>query len=91
MELNTVVDLTKERLGIRSIARDPYISDLVQSVLDELDKQQELELDPTDMSHAMFCADYAAWRYQSRDKEGSMPRHLKFRLHNLILSTRRQA
>ncbi|QOS77946.1 hypothetical protein JNUCC31_25110 [Paenibacillus sp. JNUCC31] len=90
MDIALIVGLIKERLAIRANVRDNYITAIANSVVTELEDEKGLTLDADNANHLQFCVDYAAWRYQSRDTEGSMPRHLQFRLHNLILHARRK-
>lgn len=85
MDLATVVDLVKERLGIRSNVRDTYITSIANAVVTELNEEKGLAIDLANPYHLMFVVDYATWRYQSRDSDGAMPRHLQYRLHNLMI------
>lgn len=85
MDVTIVVDLLKERLGIRTNVRDTYLTAIANSVITELEDEKGLVLYANNSYHLLFIVDYSAWRYQSRDSEGSMPRHLQFRLHNLII------
>ncbi|OIJ17097.1 hypothetical protein BKP37_00735 [Anaerobacillus alkalilacustris] len=85
MNVLSVMELVKERLGIRSMVRDNYIAAIVEGVITELEDEKGVVLDKDNSSHLLFCVDYATWRYQSRDSEGSLPRHLQFRMHNLII------
>lgn len=89
MEATAVVELVKARLGIMSAVRDNYLTAIAKSVIDELEDEKGLLLDGNNFNHLLFVVDYATWRYQSRDESGAMPRHLQFRLHNLILHTGR--
>lgn len=85
MDTNTILQLVKERLGIRTNVRDTYLAAIVEGVVKEIEDEKGLVLDGTNPYHLMFVVDYATWRYQSRDSDGAMPRHLQFRLHNLII------
>ena len=85
MEITTILPLVKERLGIRSEVRDTYLSAIINGVVKELEDEKGLVLEDTNPCHLLFVVDYATWRYQSRDSDGAMPRHLKFRMHNLII------
>ena len=86
MDTPTIVGLVKQRLGImNSTARDGYLGSIAEGVVKELEDEKGLVLDAANSYHLLFVVDYCTWRYQSRDSEGAMPRHLKFRLHNLIL------
>lgn len=83
--LETALTLVKERLGIRSTVRDTYLSAIVNGVITELSEEKGLVLLETNSYHLMFVVDLASWRYQNRDVADGMPRHLQFRLHNLII------
>ena len=87
MNASTVVALVKERLGIKTDVRDTYLTAIVDGVVKELEEEKGLVLDGANPYHLMFVVDYATWRYQSRDESGAMPRHLQFRLHNLMIHT----
>jgi len=94
MNTETVLQLVKARLGITTNVRDSYIEAIVQGVIKELEDAQGLVLDDANPYHLMFVVDYSTWRYQSVREPGkgpagsvplSMPRHLQFRLHNLMV------
>lgn len=88
MDVSTILGLVKARLGINSVVRDTYLTAVIHSVLEELEDEQGIELYGENYCHIMFVVDYTAWRYQSRDNDTGMPRHLQFRLHNLIIHNR---
>lgn len=85
MDRDTVLGVVKERLGIRSTARDTYLLAIIDGVITELEDEKGLVLDGTSPYHFIFVVDYATWRYQSRDSDTGMPRHLQYRLHNLVI------
>lgn len=85
MDIATIMSLVKERLGIKTTVRDTYLTAIVDGVVKELEDEKGLVLDGANPYHLMFVVDYATWRYQSRDESGAMPRHLQFRLHNLMI------
>ena len=85
MVASTVVALVKERLGIKTDVRDTYLTAIVDGVVKELEEEKGLAIDLANPYHIMFVVDYATWRYQSRDSKEGLPRHLQFRLHNLII------
>ena len=85
MDQTQVLSLVKARLGITTAVRDTYLTAVISGVIDELMKEKGIALSNADAHHLMFVVDYATWRYQSRDESGAMPRHLQFRLHNLML------
>ncbi len=85
MDTTKIVSLVKERLGIKSTVRDTYLAAIINGVIKELEDEKGLVLDGANPYHLMFVVDYATWRYQSRDSDAGLPRHLQFRLHNLII------
>jgi hypothetical protein len=85
MTTATVLALVKERLGIKTTVRDTYLTAIIDGILGELEDEKGLTLDDANNYHLMFAVDYATWRYQSRDSDTGMPRHLKFRLNNLVI------
>lgn len=85
MDQTQTLALVKARLGISTAVRDEYLAAIISGVIDELSKEKGIVLNADDAHHLMFVVDYATWRYQSRDESGAMPRHLQYRLHNLII------
>lgn len=81
----TALQLVKARLGISSAVRDSYLTEIVKSVIIELTEMNGVFLKEDNSFHLMFVVDLATWRYQSRDSTGALPRHLQFRLHNLVI------
>ena len=86
MDTNLVVSLVKARLGLSGETRDTYIAAIVSGAIKEMEDEKGLVLDGANPYHLMFIVDFATWRYLNRDQPGAMPRHLQFRLHNLIIS-----
>lgn len=85
MDIATILQLVKAKLGISTTVRDTYLQAIINGVIKELEDEQGLILDSENSYHLIFIVDYATWRYESKDKDGGMPRHLQFRLHNLII------
>ncbi|GEQ22282.1 hypothetical protein CBU02nite_27880 [Clostridium butyricum] len=85
MNTDTILGLVKAKLGISTTVRDTYLQAIINGVVKELEDEQGLVLDGANSYHLLFIVDYATWRYESKDKDGGMPRHLQFRLHNLII------
>ncbi len=83
--MDKILTLVKSRLGISTNVRDTYLTSIIESVIKELEDEKDIKLDMENMNHVMFIVDYATWRYQSRDSSGALPRHLQFRLHNLVI------
>lgn len=82
----TALALVKARLGLTGSVRDEFLQVIVDGVMTELRDVQGLALSEANPHHLMFIVDLATWRYQNRDVPGTMPRHLQFRLHNLLLA-----
>lgn len=85
MDTETVLQLVKARIGLTSPVRDTYLKAIIDGVISELEDEKGLTLNGDSPFQLMFVVDYATWRYQNRDTTGAMPRHLQFRLHNLII------
>jgi hypothetical protein len=83
--LQEALELVKARKGISTNVRDSYIEKIVEGVITELETDKHIELVDGNAYHLMFVVDLATWRYENRDEPGAMPRHLQFRLHNLII------
>lgn len=77
--------LLKAKKGISTSVRDSLLTAIIEGIEDELLSQQGVTLDTLNTSHLMFIVDYAEYRYDNRDNP-NMPRHLQWRLHNLMLS-----
>lgn len=88
MNIETILGLVKAKLGISSTVRDTYLQAIINGVIKELEDEQGLTLDGDNSYHLLFIVDYVTWRYESKDKDGAMPRHLQFRMHNLIIHTK---
>lgn len=85
MDETVILQLIKDRVGLRSAVRDSYITAIIKGVISEMKNEKGLAFDDADPSHLMFIVDFCTWRYQNRDSAGSMPRHLQFRLHNMVI------
>lgn len=85
MDPTTALTLVKARLGINTTVRDTYLTAIVNSVITELTEEKGIVLDGENSYHLMFVVDYSAWRYESKDGSTGVPRHLQFRMHNLII------
>ena len=84
MNLEIVLQLVKENLGIKADVRDKYLNAIIKGVVKELEDEKGLILNGVNDYHLLFVVDYVSWCYQNKDHAG-MPRHLQYRLHNLII------
>lgn len=89
MEQTEILALLKAKLGISGRFRDEYLNHLILSVQDEIKKQKKIKLDTNRYDHMDFLIDYSAFRYDNRDNNILMPKHLQYRLHNLLLENLR--
>ena len=79
-----ILGLVKATLGYKSSVRDELLKVIVKSIIDELEIQKRISIDPSNAEHLMFVVDYSVFRYEN--KGGSvMPRNLEYRLRNLIV------
>ncbi len=85
MDTTLILGLVKAKLGISTTVRDTYLQAIINGVVKELEDEQGLVLDSANSYHLLFIVDYATWRYESKNKDGAIPRHLQYRLHNLII------
>ena len=85
MDTELILSLVKARIGLTSAVRDAYLTAIINSVIKELEDEKGITLDRNNSNHLMFVVDYSTWRYQNRDSESGMPRHLQYRLHCLCL------
>lgn len=85
MDTTLILGLVKAKLGISTTVRDTYLQAIINGVVKELEEEQGLVLDGTNPYHLIFVVDYSTWRYESKDKDGPMPRHLQFRFHNFVI------
>ncbi|MDF2531633.1 MAG: hypothetical protein K0Q65_1214 [Clostridia bacterium] len=84
MDTSTILELVKARLGISTTVRDIYLTAIIESVIKELQDEKGLVLSETNMNHIMFIVDYAEYRYSNKGNP-TIPRHLQFRIHNLMI------
>jgi hypothetical protein len=83
MDDQKVMALAKEKIGIKNTARDTYLTAISKGVINELEEENGLTLDDTNYRHLLFVADYVEFRFNNPNAD--MPRHLKYRLHNLLI------
>lgn len=89
LETTPLLEILKAKLGISGEFRDKYLKHLLKSVIDELCNQKGITLNTERYHHMDFIVDYAAFRYDNRDNNILMPKHLQYRLHNLLLENLR--
>lgn len=80
-----VLKLLKFKDGIKTTKRDDYLNQLIDSAIDELENIKGIALDLEKESHKTFVADWAYYKYVSRDNP-VMPQYLKQQLHDFQIS-----
>lgn len=80
------LELLKMRLGITSSVRDDYLAFLLDATEKELAEMQEIKLDLSNLNHLSFLVDYAEFKYNNAGRPYGLPRHLKWRLNNLMIA-----
>lgn len=91
MDTTEIKKLVKAKLGIgmSNKVRDTLLTAIIDGIIDELENEKGLVLNSASPNHKMFLVDYSVWRYQNRDSNTGMPRHLQYRLHNMFFNARR--
>lgn len=84
-KLDTLLEMTKDVIGITTDVRDNYLRQRVKATIDMLEKEKNVTIDFDNFNHLLFIADYTAWQYKARDREIGMPEHLLARLKNIYI------
>lgn len=85
MDISEVLELVKFKEGIKSNKRDDYLNHLIDSAIKELEDVKGIAIDLGNPTHTTFVADWAYFKYVSRDNP-TMPQYLKQELHDLQIS-----
>lgn len=87
MDISTILELVKARIGLTSTVRDRYLIAIIEGVMGELEDEEGLVLDGTSPHHLIFVADLACWRYENRGQAGHTPEHLRYRRRKLFFKS----
>lgn len=87
MDVGTILQLTKDRLGFKSTGKDIYLIARIEGIISELEDEKGLVLDSNSSNHLMFVVDYVSWAYENKGKQEGMPRHIQYRLNNLMIKS----
>lgn len=74
---------------LRKINLDKETSSYLEHRINAAKKDIEREgikIDMNNIDHVLIVVDYAAWLYKKRDQNIGFPRHLRFRMNNLLYS-----
>ncbi len=83
MDTETILQMVRDSLGIKSTARDNRLKAIINGVITELENEKGIVLDSENPCHLLFVTDYSMWRFEHPSEP--MPRHLQFRYHNLTI------
>ena len=79
-----VLPLLKARKGISTESRDPLLKAIIKGIIDDCRTTHGIVLDKDNGHHVIFVLDWATWKY-SHPEDGTTPRSIQFRLHNLVI------
>jgi len=85
--MDDVLVLVKADLGIKSSARDPFLTKMINGMKTEIEGKG-ITLDLESPEDQMLLNDYAAWRYRHRSEDAGLPEHLRYRIRNRIVKGR---
>lgn len=88
--IDTVLKLVKATLGYSTDVRDMLLKKIIESVVDELEKNKGIVLDEKNNEQVMFICDLVVFRYKNQGAS-IMPRNLEYRLRNIIVRYRGKA
>lgn len=74
---------------LRILNIDKETEAYLQNRIDAAKKDIELEgikLDMDNIEHVLIVVDYAAWFYKKRNQNIGFPRHLRYRMNNILFS-----
>lgn len=84
-EIDTdVLFITKSKLGLTYIEEDSAVRFAIVAARQELTNTYGLTIDQTRADHVNILTDMAVYNYQIKDDKGALPRHLEFRINNLM-------
>lgn len=79
------IKLLKSDLGILHNKLDDYLIPRINSAKEEIEKEG-IKIDMNNISHVLIVVDYAAWLYRKRTQDIAFPKHLRYRMNNLLFS-----
>lgn len=85
--LATCLSLFKLDMGITHNLRDSFFSNLIQSSYAELTRMGvDLSTTSTTVEDTQLIVDYSAWMYRKRQEDVGLPRNLRFKINNRVIS-----
>jgi len=85
--LVTCLQLFKMDIGITHNLRDAFFSNLIESSYSEL-KGMGVDFNSitSTAEDAQLIVDYSSWMYRKRQEDVGLPRRLRFKINNRIIS-----
>lgn len=85
--LVTCLQLFKIDMGITHNLRDVFFSNLIESSYSEL-KGMGIDFNSTTSTaeDTQLIVDYSSWMYRKRQEDVGLPRRLRFKINNRIIS-----
>lgn len=80
-----VLEIAKAKLGLTSLIDDTTVRFALVAAKQELTDNYGITLDTERADHVNVLTDMAVFNYQMKGDKGALPRHLEFRINNLML------
>ncbi len=77
--------ILKADLGRLDNKLDDYLNTRIKAAKTEIEREG-IKLDENNEDHVLILVDYAAWLYRKRTQDIDFPRHLRYRMNNLLFS-----
>lgn len=85
--ITTCLSLFKLDMGITHNLRDSFFSNLIQSSYAELTRMGvDLSTTASTVEDTQLIVDYSAWMYRKRQEDVGLPRNLRFKINNRVIS-----
>lgn len=79
-----ILHITKSKLGLTSIFDDTTVQFALMAAKEELLRTYGLTIDETRADHVNLISDMAVFNFQIKGERVSLPRHIEFRINNLM-------
>lgn len=79
------LELLKFDLHILHNQSDEYLRTRIDAAKKEI-VREGIELNMEKEDHVLIIVDYAAWLYRKRTQDITFPRHLRYRMNNILIS-----
>ena len=79
------IEILKSDLRILHDKSDEYLQNRIDAAKIEIEREG-IKIDESKIDHVLVIVDYAAWLYRKRTQNIDFPRHLRYRLNNILIS-----